>query len=91
MNILEQVGNQLNLEESKEIKKDYPYQIKSLLRKKMIISMRGRLTITERGESAITQQIRNGEYWVGSLKPYVHPLDKPAKIKVSPEYKGYFK
>jgi len=62
-----------------EIRDDYPHQVKSLLSKRMLercerkkCSFRdrsgGTLRITERGKSAITQQLRNDEYWVSPLR-----------------------
>lgn len=74
--------------DSKEVS-DYRPMIKSLLRKKMIKSERGHYKITDRGRSAITQQIRSGEYWVSPLKP--KKWEPYGKLKISKELKGYVK
>ena len=53
----------------KIIRTDYPYQVKSLLRKKMIQPKGKTYIITARGKSAVNQQIKLGEYWLSPLKP----------------------
>lgn len=70
-----------------DIKRDYPYQINALLRKKMIKKHQKRYIITERGKSAITQQIRTGEYWVAPLKP--KKFNPYGTAKISKELVGY--
>ena len=56
--------------QKKKIRGDYPHQIKSLLRKKMIKPQGKTYMITERGKNAITQHHRGGEYWVAPLASY---------------------
>jgi len=71
------------------LNKDYPQHIKSLLRKKMIKPIGEFYIITDRGNSAITQQLRDGEYWVSPLKP--KPFDPYPKVRISRELAGYVK
>lgn len=77
----------------KKVKKSefsgYPEQIKSLIRKKMIVCNKDSCSITERGKSAITQQKRTGEYWVSSLKP--REFKPYGSMKISRELAGYIK
>ncbi len=68
---------------------DYKPSINSLLRRKMIKSVGDKYIITERGKSAITQQIRTGEYWVAPLKP--KQWNPYGKGKISKELRGYVK
>ena len=72
-----------------EISDDYPEDIKSLLRKKMIACDKKNCSITERGKGAIKQQIRTGEYWVAPLKP--KKFEPYGKAKISRELVGYIK
>ena len=69
--------------------KDYPQHIKSLLRKKMIKSIGEFYIITDRGNSAITQQLRDGEYWVSPLKP--KQWNPYGKVRISRELRDYIK
>jgi len=72
-----------------EISEAYPEDIKSLLRKKMIACDKKNCSITERGKSAITQQIKLGGYWVSPLKP--KPFNPYGSGKISKELVGYIK
>jgi hypothetical protein len=88
-------GNEMDLMEAllkrKSVLKtevaDYKPSIKSLLRKKMIKSVGNKYVITKRGNSATTQQIKTGEYWVAPLKPKAWNPNKPARV--SKELRGY--
>jgi hypothetical protein len=90
-------GNQEDLMQGflhyKKVKKSeltgYPDDVKSLIRKKMIVCDKDSCSITERGKNAITQQTKTGEYWVGSLKPY--KFKPQGSIKISRELVGYIK
>ena len=75
----------------KDIRKDYPFHIDSLIRKKMLVKDNGFYIITERGKNAITQQLRSGEYWLSPLKPKKFNLFPKAKIKLPKEYKTYLR
>lgn len=89
-------GNEMDVMESflrhgsiqkPEILENYPHQIKSLLNRKMIVSVGKKYVITKRGESAITQALRDdGHYWVASLKPWVPPWERKVKILVPAGY-----
>lgn len=78
---------------NKKVKKSelsgYPDDLKSLLRKKMIACDKKACSITERGKSAIKQQIKTGEYWVAPLKP--KKFEPYGKAKISKELVGYIK
>ncbi len=90
-------GNQEEIMEGflkhKKVKKSelsgYPDDFRSLLRKKMIACGKEKCSITDRGKSAIKQQIRNGEYWVAPLKP--KEFRPYGKAKISRELAGYVK
>lgn len=69
---------------------NYPYQKKSLLRKKMIAKAGKFYVITPRGISAITQQNRDDRYWVIPLKTRPFSFGK-AKIRVPKDMMGYFR
>lgn len=60
---------------------DYKGIILKLLRNEFIWNNGDRYCITERGKSAITQQIRSGHYWVISLQSYrrIHPKHQTIK------------
>jgi hypothetical protein len=72
-----------------EMMENYPYQMKSLLRKKMIAVNGNFYVITPRGKSAITQQARTGEYWVAPLNP--KPFSFGGTGKISRSLAGYVK
>ena len=90
-------GNQEEIMEGflkyKKVKKSelsgYEDDVKSLIRKKMIACDKEACTITDRGRSAINQQIKLGEYWVAPLRP--RKFEPYGKAKISRELVGYIK
>jgi len=90
-------GNQEELMEGflkyEKVKKSdlsgYEDDVKSLIRKKMIACDKKFCSITERGKSAIKQQIKLGEYWVAPLRP--KKFEPYGKAKISRELVGYIK
>ncbi len=93
--VMEVFLKQIKLRENVPIEKEsidsYAEILNSLLRRKMIQKVSGGYAITERGRSAITQQIRSGEYWVSPLKSKPFKFDGSARIRVPEGYGGYFK
>lgn len=72
------------MKEKKILKKlvmeDNPKMAESLLRRKMIAVDGEYYVITSRGESAITQQLRSGEYWVAPLKSKPFNMNPVARM-----------
>ena len=64
----QRITNEMINDENKGLG-SYPIVLKDLIRKKMIMKEKGHVKITERGLSAIKQQIRSGEFWVAPLRP----------------------
>jgi hypothetical protein len=74
----------------KETIDGYSGVIKSLLRRKFIQKIGDIYSITDRGRSAITQQIKTGDFYVAPLNIRPFNPNKSAKIRVPKEYGGYF-